>query len=160
MLKKDELEFVSVEFGVCLFSHSGSSSGNVWWCPCLALEACLRLQAAHSLWMSPSGLAASRLVLATLPCWLFIITRPRGGSSNVQQHHRYHLHLPLEGASCAIGRVGYLDLPCEVLFSLQGKSWVCSPALVPHVLMWARLFPIMCSFWWNSCPFHVRGQSV
>ena len=74
--------------------------------------------------------------------WLFISSSSRGGSSNFCQH----LHLPVEGASIVVRRVGPLGLPEEVLFSLLGKLWVCSPAPALPVLVCPTLFPIMYGF--------------
>ena len=46
------------------------------------------------------------LFYSVVPCWLFISTRTRGGSSNIWQYCMYHLHLHLEGASDVIRKMG------------------------------------------------------
>ena len=86
--------------------------------------------------------------------WFFIISRSWGMSSNFWQHCLYLLHLPLERESVVIERVGPLCLPWEALFSLLGKLWVHSPSSIPPIIVCPSLFPITCSFWLNSCPFH------
>ena len=144
-LKKNEVEFIS-KFGVCMLSSpSGSDSGDDRWCPQLALgslfkvtsgpqSGCL-LQAWLCLgWSSP--LCPAGLLLAPGPGVGHVVSSSTTG------------HLPLEGASGVMGRVGSLDLPWEVLFNLQGRLWVCSPAPVPHILVYPRFFPILIySFW-------------
>ena len=92
--------------------------------------------------------------------WLFISSSSRGESSNFSQHCIHHLDLPLEGASIAMVRVRPLGLSPEALFSFLKKLWVCSLASVPPILICHSLFPIMCSFWWTSCLYQGRGQSV
>ena len=62
---------------------------------------------------------------------LFIRSRSWSGLSKFCQHHLYHLHLPLEGVSIEIGRVGHGGLAWKALFSLLGKLLVCSPAPAP-----------------------------
>ena len=60
------------------------------------------------------------LVLTVLPCWFFISTRHKGGSSNVRQHHMYHFLLSREGFWCNQEAVipGY---PLRRYCSVSGK---------------------------------------
>ena len=134
---KNEVEFVSVEFSFvyCLLLLDPSLV-------MLAGISCLAFGSLFEATSNPQSVACllqARLVLAVLPCWLFISTRHGDGSSNVQQHHMYHLHLPLEGTSGMIGRVdpwfspgshcsvfredgGYVPFPlCHMPWSVPGN---------------------------------------
>ena len=111
ILKKNKVEFVSAEFGVYLMSSpSGSDSSSVRWCPHLALGSLFKTASTPQsaavffrhgcIWAGPHYSA----LLA------FYQQKVRGGPSNIQQHCRYHLHLPLEGTSGGTRRVGSLDI--------------------------------------------------
>ena len=83
-VKKNEVEFVLAESGAWLqASPSESDSGNVRYHPHVTLGSLFEDTCNPQSVAVPSRLAASGIVLTPLPCWLFISTRPRCGSSNI-----------------------------------------------------------------------------
>ena len=111
-------------------------SASVLTCP---QAACLKLQAIHSLWLSPSGL----LVTIFLPCWFSISTGPTSGSFN---NPRTLLGPPppaCRGDLWCHWECGIPRMPLGERFSLQGRWWECFCVPSPLVLVCPRLFSIM-----------------
>ena len=129
------------------------------WAPHLTLSSVSKLHMIHSLWLSPSHLAASRMVLAALHWWLFISTRPSVGHLIMKSpkllpplasvcSSAFSLSLATdpsisERASGELGMMGPLGLPLKEPFRLQGRWWVCTLLFVPCFLVCSRLFPVV-----------------
>ena len=81
IMKKNDVEFISAQSGICLLSStSGSVCGNIRWCPNLALGSLFKAT------NYPQSVAFSFILgwsLLFCPAVFFISTRLRGGSSNI-----------------------------------------------------------------------------
>ena len=124
IMKKNEVEFISAGSSVCwptVFFRIHP------WCQ-LLFQSSFRQPVQGYQWSTVCDfLLQACLVPTVLPCCLFISTRPRGGLSNLWQYHMYHLHLLLEQGLLGNQECGISgSLPWEMLFSLQGRWWVCS----------------------------------
>ena len=135
MLKKNKVEFISEKSSVCLLS-SGSVSGNVRWCPSVALGSLFKATSA------PQSVAVSfRLGWSSQFCPADFLSAQGPGV----------VHLTSDNTSCTTPTCSQMGLLVPLggwdpQFSLggtvssQGRWWVCSPAPVPHILISPRLF--------------------
>lgn len=103
--------------GQCQTSSLSSSRKPVWGYQWSTVHGCLSLAWLH--------LGRSSL---SVPCWLFISTKLRGGSSNVCMYLSYHLHLSL---SMVLPLVLNSPLPHLFLRELLVQLGKCSPWMGP-----------------------------
>ena len=115
-----------------LSSLSGSAPGDVRGCPSLALVS-LRLPAIHSLWLSPAGLAGPPLF-----CSASFPSAHGPGMVHLMARGdcQYLFHLPLEGASGEIGRVGTLGHPPGAALTVFGED-SGNVSLSPSYMTWS-----------------------
>ena len=139
-----------------LYSLSGSIHGNVRWCPSLALVSLFETtsnpvcECLLQIWFAPLFCLAS-FPSAQGPGVVHWMTR---------DDCQFLLHLPPQGTSGAIGRVGNLFQLQGALFSPPGRWLELFPAPSPHALICPRFFPLMYGLCWINCPFPVRGQCL
>ena len=149
IVKKNEVEFISAEFSICLLSYpSGSISGNIRWCPSPPLGSLFETTS------NPQSVAISfKLGWSTLPCPPGILSTQdpgvvhltsdstAGTTSTCFQKGLLEGGLPASPLGCAVqtlGKiVGVFPCPCATSWStpVYFQQYIISDELAVHFML-------------------------
>lgn len=154
IMKKNKVEFDSAEFSVCLLSSpSGSISGNVRWCPSVALG---RMFEAISNPQSVTVLFS--FGLSSLFCSADFLSAQHPGVGHLMSNGTVIPPPPASrgGFQCEV-KGGNTGTPLRGTFQSSGIIEGVFPYTCATHLGLSLIISIMYIFLRISCPFHVRG---